>query len=167
MIPFVSKIVTAPAVLPNQTTTSVAKAPSSTFADALSRAAAGTVPMGSHTSVSNLSAIPLNSPTRPTPLQTLRAKGAETAAGIQNLNHAVAALPPKTTFDGLRNRAANLESRYREIDAALKNGAPQNDPKQLLGLQHDIYQINEEMELMAKMIEQATGGVKSILQTQV
>jgi len=41
------------------------------------------------------------------------------------------------------------------------------NPQDLMKIQMQMYQLGENLELMSKVVEQVTSGVKSILQTQL
>jgi hypothetical protein len=41
------------------------------------------------------------------------------------------------------------------------------DPQSLLKAQVQLYQLSENMELLSKVVEQMTSGVKTIMQTNV
>jgi hypothetical protein len=165
MYPIVPKLITVPAVLPDPVVSSVGKQQGAGFAEARMRVASGEANAYHRTlAVPNAATVP-NS--KPAPAAILQNEAVNTGVSLKNLDQRVSALPKTSSFGPLRDRLERLEKQFNQAGAAIGKSGPQSDPKRLLGLQHEIYQINEEVELLAKMIEQATGGVKSILQTQV
>lgn len=83
------------------------------------------------------------------------------------LNARVATVEPSSAADSLQNRLDFLNTQFRVLGNNLQDSAAKNDPMQLLRLQNDIYQLDEELELVSKVIDQATNGVRSLLQTQI
>lgn len=83
------------------------------------------------------------------------------------LNARVATIKPSSAADSLQNRLDLLNVQFRVLGNNLQDSAARNDPMQLLRLQNDIYQMDEELELVSKVVDQATNGVRSLLQTQV
>jgi hypothetical protein len=68
---------------------------------------------------------------------------------------------------GIKGRLTSVENQYRQIDSVLRT-LPQNaSPQQYLALQQQVYSMNENIGALSKLVEQASNGVKSILQTQV
>ena len=41
------------------------------------------------------------------------------------------------------------------------------DPKSLLNVQVQFYQVAENMELLSKVVDQVSSGAKTVMQTQV
>ena len=83
------------------------------------------------------------------------------------LSKRIAAMEQTGTSTPLRNRLQLLETQFRKTGDNLDGAAGPTDPVQLLKLQHDIYQIDEELELLSKVVEQTTSGIKSVLQIQI
>lgn len=83
------------------------------------------------------------------------------------LGNRVTAVGGSSSPSLLRGRLESLESQFSQVGKHVKAIGPQTDPMQLLKLQHEIYQINEEIEVLSKVVEQASNGVKSVLQTQI
>ena len=74
---------------------------------------------------------------------------------------------PPAAAESLSNRLQLLDSQFRVIGDNLKLNSLDTDPIQLLKLQSDIYQMDEELELLTRVVDQATNGVRSLLQTQL
>jgi len=83
------------------------------------------------------------------------------------LSKRVAAMEQTSASTPLRNRLQMLETQFRRTGDNMDEAAGQTNPLQLLKLQQDIYQIDEELELLSKVVEQTTSGIKSVLQTQI
>ncbi len=83
------------------------------------------------------------------------------------LNARIGAIEPASAPASLQNRLELLNSQFRLIGNNLQETAAKNDPIELLRLQNDIYQLDEELELVSKVVDQATNGIRSLLQTQV
>jgi hypothetical protein len=60
-----------------------------------------------------------------------------------------------------------LSVRFTNVGDSIRQVGVQQNPQNLLAMQAKIYQISEDVELLSKMVDQATSGVKSVLQTQV
>ena len=82
------------------------------------------------------------------------------------LNARVATMEPSAA-ESLENRLDVLNTQFRVLGDNLEQSAAKNDPMQLLRLQNDIYQLDEALELVSKVVDQATSGVRSLLQTQI
>ena len=74
---------------------------------------------------------------------------------------------PAGTAESVRNRLQLLDSQFSLIGNDLKQTHMETDPMQLLRLQSDIYQMDEELELLTRVVDQATSGIRSLLQTQI
>jgi len=86
---------------------------------------------------------------------------------LSTLNSRVAGIEPASASDLLQNRLDLLNSQFRALGDSLQQSAANNDPVQLLRLQNDIYQLEEELELVSKVVDQTTSGVRTLLQTQI
>ncbi len=101
------------------------------------------------------------------PTDVLRSKFEYAGNSLSSLNTRVGLIGPGTAGESLSNRLDLLNSRFRVLGNELEKSAAQNDPMQLLRLQNDIYQIDEELELLSRVVDQTTGGIRSLLQTQI
>jgi hypothetical protein len=88
-------------------------------------------------------------------------------ATLSDLNARVATIKPASAAQSLQNRLDLLNSQFRQLGNHLQESAAKNDPLQLLRLQNDVYQLDEELELVSKIVDQTTSGVRSLLQTQL
>ena len=87
--------------------------------------------------------------------------------GIEHLNKRVDGLPKTPAFEPIRNRLASLDAQFQNAGNLLNSAKGSDSPADLLKVQMQMYQLSENLELMSKVVEQVTSGVKSILQTQV
>jgi hypothetical protein len=71
---------------------------------------------------------------------------------------------PKAT--DLRGTLGHVESEWNQFDAILKSGKDMSQAD-LLTLQGRLYQLTQHVEVLSKVVDQVTGGVKTILNTNV
>ena len=88
-------------------------------------------------------------------------------SSLSNLNARAETIKPANAAESLQNRLDLLNAQFRVLGNHLQESAAKDDPMQLLRLQNDIYQLDEELELVSKVVDQATSGVRSLLQTQL
>jgi hypothetical protein len=87
--------------------------------------------------------------------------------GIQNLTHRVNSLPKTQAFEPFRQRLASIDSQYQEAGKLVNSVKSSESPGDLMKVQMQMYQLTENLEMMSKVVEQVSSGVKSVLQTQV
>jgi hypothetical protein len=90
-----------------------------------------------------------------------------TEASLQRLNHRVQAASQTTEVGTIRTLVDQLVVRFTNVGNSIRQVGAQANPQKLLVLQAKVYQISEDVELLSKMVDQATSGVKTVLQTQV
>lgn len=66
----------------------------------------------------------------------------------------------------LMNRMQYVEGEYNQLEAIMKSNKDLS-PGELLGLQARLYQVSQHIEVMSKVVDQVTGGIKTILNTNV
>lgn len=66
----------------------------------------------------------------------------------------------------LHGLAANIEKGEGVAERAAKGGAVAGDPASLIALQADMYKYVEAVDLASKLVDRATGAVKTVLQSQ-
>jgi hypothetical protein len=71
---------------------------------------------------------------------------------------------PKGT--DLRGQFAKVEGEWHQLEAIMKSDKDLSQGE-LLGLQARLYQVSQHVEVMSKVVDQVTGGVKTILNTNV
>lgn len=107
------------------------------------------------------------SSTSPASPDVLKPKLDYAGRSLSDLNTRAATIRPASAGESLQNRLDLLNAQFRVLGNHLQESAEKNDPMQLLRLQNDIYQLDEELELVSKVVDQATSGVRSLLQTQL
>lgn len=107
------------------------------------------------------------SSTSPASADALKPKLDYAGSSLSELNARAAAIKPTGAAESLKNRLDLLNAQFRVLGKHLEQSAAKNDPMQLLRLQNDIYQLDEELELVSKVVDQTTSGVRSLLQTQL
>ena len=85
---------------------------------------------------------------------------------LDKLTTAVEKLPPKSAFDPIRQRLNVIEQQFQR-SGNLVDRVKDMDPKSLLNTQVQLYQLSENIELLSKVVDSLTSGVKTIMQTQV
>lgn len=113
------------------------------------------------------SAPPPLSAVSPASTDVLKPKLEYAGKSLSVLNARVATIEPTSAAGSLENRLDLLNAQFRALGNNLQESAAKNDPLQLLKLQNDIYQLDEELELVSRVVDQTTSGVRSLLQTQV
>lgn len=66
----------------------------------------------------------------------------------------------------LRGRMGQLENELNSIDAIWRSKKDLS-PGELLALQARLYQVTQHVEVLSKVVDQMTGGIKTILNTNV
>jgi hypothetical protein len=87
--------------------------------------------------------------------------------GIANLNRQVAAVPNVSAFAPLRERLQSIESDFNASARFLKGPGAFDDPKRLLEMQMEMYKLQQNVEIMSRVVSDSASGVKTMLQTQV
>jgi hypothetical protein len=87
--------------------------------------------------------------------------------GVDSLATRVNALPKTSAFEPFRKRLASIDTQYQSAGKLVNSAGSTGNPGDLMKVQMQMYQLTENLEMMSKVVEQVTSGVKSILQTQV
>ncbi len=87
--------------------------------------------------------------------------------GIERLHNRVDALPKSSALEPFRKRLASIDAQYQSTGQLVNAPHATDSPADLMKIQLQVYQLTENLELMSKVVEQVTSGVKSIIQTQV
>lgn len=66
----------------------------------------------------------------------------------------------------LMSRFTHVEKEYNQLESIMKSNKDLS-PGELLGLQARLYQVSQHIEVMSKVVDQITGGLKTILNTSV
>jgi hypothetical protein len=66
----------------------------------------------------------------------------------------------------LRGRFGQIETEWNQVEAIMRSNKDLST-SELLGLQARLYQVTQHVEVLSKVVDQVTGGVKTILNTNV
>ena len=69
--------------------------------------------------------------------------------------------------DGIRDRLASIEAQFQSAAEKAETMPGTNNLRDLLSLQSEMYKIGQNIEILSKVVDAATSGVKSTLQMQV
>lgn len=86
---------------------------------------------------------------------------------VEHLTSRVNTLPRTSAFEPFRNRLASIDAQYKSAGQLVNSLKSTENPRDLMKVQMQMYQLTENLELMSKVVEQVTSGMKSILQTQL
>jgi hypothetical protein len=86
---------------------------------------------------------------------------------VANLTTRVNSLPKTSAFDPIRSRLTSIDSQFKSTGQLLDSLKSTENPRDLMKIQMQMYQLTENLEMMSKVVEQVTSGTKSILQTQL
>jgi hypothetical protein len=86
---------------------------------------------------------------------------------VDQLTTRVNALPKTPAFEPLRQRLTSIDSQFQSAGKLVHSLKGTESPSELMKVQVQMYQLTENLELMSKVVEQATSGVKSLLQTNL
>lgn len=66
----------------------------------------------------------------------------------------------------ISSRISQIEGEYNQVEKMMKSNKDLS-PGELLGLQARLYQVSQHIEVMSKVVDQFTGGIKTILNTNI
>jgi hypothetical protein len=66
----------------------------------------------------------------------------------------------------LRGRFGQIEAEWNHVESIMRSNKDLSTTE-LLGLQARLYQVTQHVEVLSKVVDQVTGGVKTILNTNV
>ena len=66
----------------------------------------------------------------------------------------------------LRGRFGQIETEWNQVEGIMRSNKDLSTTE-LLGLQARLYQVTQHVEVLSKVVDQVTGGVKTILNTNV
>jgi hypothetical protein len=85
---------------------------------------------------------------------------------LDKLTQATGNVSPQSAPSAWQDRLKSLEQQFQQSGDLIQR-IPDMDPKSLLSVQVQLYQLSENIGLMSKVVEQASSGVKTVMQTQV
>lgn len=83
------------------------------------------------------------------------------------LTNRVNAMPKTPAFEPFRQRLTSIDSQLQTADKLVHSLKGTESPGELMKVQVQMYQLTENLELMSKVVEQVSSGMKSVLQTQI
>lgn len=66
----------------------------------------------------------------------------------------------------LRGRFGQIETEWNQVEGIMRSNKDLSTTE-LLGLQARLYQVSQHVEVLSKVVDQVTGGIKTILNTNV
>jgi hypothetical protein len=66
----------------------------------------------------------------------------------------------------LRGRFGQIETEWQQVEGIMRSNKSLSTTE-LLGLQARLYQVSQHVEVLSKVVDQVTGGIKTILNTNV
>lgn len=66
----------------------------------------------------------------------------------------------------LQGRFGQIENEWHQVEGIMKSNKDLSTTE-LLGLQARLYQVSQHVEVLSKVVDQVTGGIKTILNTNV
>jgi hypothetical protein len=82
------------------------------------------------------------------------------------LNKAVGSVGSMPQGTNIQGRFSQVEDEWLRIDGVMRSNKELSQGE-LLGLQARLYQVSQHIEVLSKVVDQMTGGVKTILNTNV
>lgn len=73
---------------------------------------------------------------------------------------------PGASQTDLRGRFGQIETEWHQVESIMRSNKDLSTTE-LLGLQARLYQVTQHVEVLSKVVDQVTGGVKTILNTNV
>jgi hypothetical protein len=92
------------------------------------------------------------------------------AAGRYHLDRVQTIVKPNSstgTMDKVKGKLTSIEAQYNQLDATLRQISPNASPQDWLRLQQMANSMNENISVLSKLVDSASSGVKTILQTQI
>ena len=86
---------------------------------------------------------------------------------LDGLTQKVSSAPKSPALDAVRNRLNSVEAQYQQSEKLLNGLSGNDNPRDMLAIQMQMYKMTQNIEIMTKVVEQTTSGIKSVLQTQV
>ncbi len=86
---------------------------------------------------------------------------------LDRLKGRVERLPKSDLTAELKQRLESIDGQYQSTNKMMDQLQNMSDPRSLLKLQVEMYQITQNLEMVSKAVEQVNSGVKQIMQTQV
>jgi hypothetical protein len=92
------------------------------------------------------------------------------AVGRYHLDRVGAAIksnPSSSTMDKVKGKLTSIEAQYNQLDVTLQKISPNASPQDWLRLQQMASSMNENVNVLSKLVDSASSGIKTIVQTQI
>jgi hypothetical protein len=109
----------------------------------------------------------LESTNAKTPKDLFRPEMRTAEADLARLNQKVEAMPKSESTSLLRDRLSMIEDKFGASQKILGGLDKLDSPRDLLKVQVEMYQMTQNIEILSKVVESMSGGMKQLLQTQV
>ena len=86
---------------------------------------------------------------------------------LDNIQSTVKANSSNSTMDKVKGKLNSIEAQYNQLDVTLQQISPDATPQDWLRLQLMANSMNENISVLSKLVDSASSGVKTILQTQI
>ncbi|RZU42229.1 hypothetical protein [Edaphobacter modestus] len=86
---------------------------------------------------------------------------------LDRIQSTVKANSPNSTMDKVKGKLTSIEAQYNQLDGTLQKISPNASPQDWLRLQQMANSMNENISVLSKLVDSASSGVKTILQTQI
>lgn len=70
-------------------------------------------------------------------------------------------------MDKVKGKLTSIEAQYNQLDTTLQKISPNASPQDWLRLQQMANSMNENISVLSKLVDSASSGIKTILQTQI
>jgi hypothetical protein len=70
-------------------------------------------------------------------------------------------------MQGIRDRLSAIDDQYKATEQKMHDLPDTNNLRGLLSMQTEMYQMSQNLEILSKVVDAATSGVKQTLQTQI
>ncbi len=102
-----------------------------------------------------------------TPQEMFRPEMQQSRTQVDRLRARVERLPKSDATEMVKKRLSFIEDKFQASEKALNGLQKMDSPRDLLKLQMDMYMLTQNIEIVSKVVEQTTGGVKQVMQTQI
>lgn len=82
------------------------------------------------------------------------------------LNKAIGSTGSTPQATDVKGRFSQVENEWQQLDTVMRSGKDMSQGE-LLGLQARLYQVSQHIDVLSKVVDQMTGGIKTILNTNV
>lgn len=86
---------------------------------------------------------------------------------LDHLTRKVDAVPAGKESSGIGNRLRAIEAQFAASEKTLKNIPNTSNLRDLLVMQTEMYKMSQNIEVLSKVVDAATSGIKNTLQMQV